>query len=114
MVTPCVTRHLGRAGVLIAVRGMEPVGAAACSIRGSGGCELLSLAAAEQRRGVGTALLQAVESWARDHACRRVWLVTRNDQVDALRLYQRRGYRLVTVHPGAVAVADASTLNPGR
>jgi hypothetical protein len=31
-----------------------------------------------------------------------VWLVTSNDNLDAIRFYQRRGLRLVAVHPGAI------------
>ena len=33
---------------------------------------------------------------------RRLWLVTTNDNLDALRFYQRRGLRIVAVSPGAV------------
>jgi len=36
------------------------------------------------------------------HRCPRLWLVTTNDNVDALRFYQRRGFCLVCVHRGAV------------
>ena len=32
----------------------------------------------------------------------RLWLITTNDNVDALRFYQRRGYRLARVDAGAV------------
>jgi hypothetical protein len=32
-------------------------------------------------------------------------LITTNDNVDALRFYQRRGFRIVAVHPGAVDVS---------
>jgi hypothetical protein len=32
----------------------------------------------------------------------RVWLVTTNDNLDALRFYQRRGFRIAQVRPGAV------------
>ena len=38
----------------------------------------------------------------RGEGCRRVWLVTSNDNLDAIRFYQRRGLRLVAVHPGAI------------
>ena len=34
-----------------------------------------------------------------------MWLLTTNDNLDALRLYQRHGFRLVQVHPGAVDLA---------
>ena len=30
------------------------------------------------------------------------WLVTTNDNLDAIRLYQRHGFRLAEVHSGAV------------
>jgi ribosomal protein S18 acetylase RimI-like enzyme len=47
-------------------------------------------------------VLQAV---AREAGCQRLWVVTRNDNVDALRFCQRRGFRLTELRPGA---ADAS------
>ena len=31
-----------------------------------------------------------------------MWLITTNDNLNALRFYQGRGFRLVAVHPGAV------------
>jgi GNAT superfamily N-acetyltransferase len=68
-------------------------------------CEILTLHAAERRSGVGTALIEAVERLAREAGCRRLWVLTTNDNVDALRFYQRRGFRLAELHPGAV---DAS------
>jgi GNAT superfamily N-acetyltransferase len=66
-------------------------------------CELVSLDAFVARRGVGTALLEAVAAEARRASCRRLWLITTNDNLDALRFYQRRGMRLVAVHAGAIA-----------
>ena len=47
-------------------------------------------------------LLEAVVERARARACRRVWLITTNDNVDALRFYQRRGFTLVALHRGAM------------
>jgi ribosomal protein S18 acetylase RimI-like enzyme len=67
-----------------------------------GACELLTLHASTRHDGIGTALLGAVENVARSAACTRLWLVTTNDNVDALRFYQRRGLRLVRLRPGAV------------
>ena len=48
---------------------------------------------------------------AREAGCRRLWLVTTNDNVDALRFYQRRGFRLTELQAGAVDVSRA-TLKP--
>ena len=44
---------------------------------------------------------------ARSEGCWRAWLITTNDNLDALRFYQRRGWRLVQVHQGAVDAARA-------
>jgi GNAT superfamily N-acetyltransferase len=64
-------------------------------------CEVVSI----NGRGVGADLLSAVVSEARRLGCRRVWLVTTNDKVRALRFYQRQGWDLVAVHRDAVTVA---------
>ena len=65
-------------------------------------CELLTLHAATPRVGVGSALLAEVRATARAAGCRRLWVVTTNDNLDALRFYQRRGFRLTALRPGAV------------
>jgi GNAT superfamily N-acetyltransferase len=66
------------------------------------GCEILTLHVAEQWRGAGTALIEEVERIAMDAGCRRLWLITTNDNIDGLRFYQRRGFQLVELHAGAV------------
>jgi GNAT superfamily N-acetyltransferase len=51
---------------------------------------------------IGTRLLDAAVELARRGGARRAWLITTNDNLDALRFYQKRGWRLVAVHPDAV------------
>jgi GNAT superfamily N-acetyltransferase len=65
-------------------------------------CEVLTLHATEQWHGAGTALIEALDQLAARHGCARLWVITTNDNVDALRFYQRRGFRLAAVHRGAV------------
>jgi N-acetylglutamate synthase-like GNAT family acetyltransferase len=65
-------------------------------------CELLTLHCTSRLSGVGSTLLAAVQEIARERGCRRLWVVTTNDNLEALRFYQRRGFRLMTVRPGAV------------
>jgi ribosomal protein S18 acetylase RimI-like enzyme len=65
-------------------------------------CEVVTLDALEEGRGIGTALLRAVEGAARDAGCSRVQLLTTNNNLRALALYQKRGYRLVGLIPGAI------------
>jgi GNAT superfamily N-acetyltransferase len=52
--------------------------------------------------GVGAVLLDAAVDQARRLGCRRAWLVTTNDNVRALRFYQRQGWDLVALHRDAV------------
>jgi GNAT superfamily N-acetyltransferase len=65
-------------------------------------CEIVTLDAVKQRAGVGTALLTAVRGAAGN---RRLWLITTNDNLDAVHFYQRRGFVLAAVHPNAIEVS---------
>ncbi len=87
-------------------RAAVPVGLATYRVEGDE-TELVSLDALVEGRGIGTALLAAVAERAGGEGCRRLWLVTSNDNLDALRFYQRRGMRLVAVHRGGVDRARA-------
>ncbi len=104
MVSKGQVRHLHELESLIAWTGAERVGAVTFIIDSSG-CELMSINALTEAKGVGTKLLETVEDHARRAGCERVWLITSNDNVAALRFYQRRGYRMVAVHVGGVDVA---------
>jgi GNAT superfamily N-acetyltransferase len=64
--------------------------------------EIVTLNAIERRVGLGTRLIETAVSKARRSGCLEVRLTTTNDNVDALRFYQRRGFRLVELRPGAV------------
>jgi ribosomal protein S18 acetylase RimI-like enzyme len=74
-------------------------------------CELLTVHAAQGERGAGTAMLAAVEALAAAAGCARLWVVTTNDNLGALRFYQRRGFRLRALRPGAVD-ASRTALKP--
>lgn len=67
------------------------------------GLEVVSLDAVEQHVGVGSALLAGAVEAARQAGAQRLWLVTTNDNLGALRFYQRRGLRIVDVAPGAAS-----------
>ncbi len=71
-------------------------------------CEVTTLYVEVPGRGTGTNLLAAVEAVARDEDCQRLWLITTNDNVDALRFCQRRDFRITALHPGAVDRSRAS------
>jgi N-acetylglutamate synthase-like GNAT family acetyltransferase len=65
-------------------------------------CEIVTLNSMVERIGVGSALVDAVTNAAASAQYRRVWLITTNDNVDALRFYQKRGFALAAIHRNAI------------
>lgn len=94
----------------VALDGGQIVGHASYRIAAES-CELVSIAAEPRLAGVGSRLLDGVIAAARAAGCRSVWLTTTNDNVDALRFYQRRAFRLARLRVGAMDEARA-TLKP--
>jgi len=65
-------------------------------------CEIVTINSLEEGVGVGSALLTAVKDKAKSLGCRRLWLITTNDNLNALRFYQKRGLHIAAVYPGAM------------
>jgi GNAT superfamily N-acetyltransferase len=86
---------------LIAERAGRVVGLLTYDVS-DGMLEVVTLNAIERRTGVGTVLMEAVAADARRLRCHEIRLTTTNDNLDAIRFYQRRGLRLVALRPGAV------------
>ena len=68
-------------------------------------CEIVTIASTKPGIGIGTLLIKAVTQVAREAGCKRLWLITTNDNLHALRFYQKRGFTLVTIHRKAVDAA---------
>ena len=64
--------------------------------------EILTLDSLSRWSGVGTLLLNAVVGSAVEQGIRRLMIRTSNDNLDAFRFYQRRGFRLFKLVPGAI------------
>jgi GNAT superfamily N-acetyltransferase len=64
--------------------------------------ELITLDAVTANQGVGTALIEALISRLRAEMVTVLRVTTTNDNLNALRFYQRRGFRITEVRPGAV------------
>src|SRR4029077_8144776 len=95
-----VLRPAERSGFL-AVRSRRVVGLLTYQLLGDV-LEIVTLNAIERRVGIGTMLIDAAADAARHFRCREVRLTTTNDTGAALRFYQRRGFRLAELRPGAV------------
>ena len=64
--------------------------------------EILSLDSLNEKKGIGTSLLDKVVQNARDVGCSRVMLITTNDNLSALQFYQKRGFDIIKLHHNAV------------
>ena len=65
--------------------------------------EVVSLYAAIAGRALGSRLLASARERARGQQCRRLWLITTNDNEPAIAFYKRWGMHLAAVHRGAIA-----------
>jgi len=89
----------------VASRDGERVGLLTWRPDGPDRVELSALLAIVPRAGVGTALVQALLERAAPSGSREIRVTTTNDNLAALAFYQRLGFRLVALRPGAVDVA---------
>lgn len=65
-------------------------------------CEVTSLDSLQEGQGIGSRLLTRAIEEARARGCRRLFLITTNDNLNALGFYQKRGLNIAAVYPGAV------------
>ncbi len=79
----------------------RPVALTTCS-ETERGLELVTLHSEVERLGAGTLLLETALRVAGASSCKRLWLVTTNDNLGALRFYLHRGMRIAGVHRNAV------------
>ena len=94
----------------LAIEDDEWVGEITYSVSGDE-CEIVSLDSLRQGHGIGTKLMDAAVDEARTRSCRRVFLITTNDNLHALGFYQRRGFDLVRIHRHALD--ETRKLKPG-
>ncbi len=88
----------------VALHESEKVGLVTYNITGAS-CEIVTIDSIRPSSGVGSALIEAVRDIAINSGCKRLWLITTNDNMNALRFYQKRGFVLVAVHRNALEVS---------
>ncbi len=86
---------------LVAILNGERVGLLTYHIDGKD-CEIVSLDSLVEGKGIGSALIGKVREIAQKAGCQRVWLITTNDNLHALRFYQKRGFTLSALYPNAL------------
>ena len=74
-------------------------------------CEVTSIDSLREGHGIGSALIDKAIAEARLRQCKRLFLITTNDNLHALGFYQKRGFEIVTIYRGAVN--ESRKLKPG-
>jgi ribosomal protein S18 acetylase RimI-like enzyme len=82
----------------------ERAGLISYAVRGDE-CEVVTIRSLREGRGIGRSLLDAVRNVAIEAGCGRLWLITTNNNLRALELYQRWGMDIVAFHRNAVSDA---------
>lgn len=70
-----------------------------------GECEIMSLDSLKECHGIGTALVNKVIKTAADAKCIKVKLITTNDNINAIRFYQKRGFDMVHLYHNSLETA---------
>lgn len=76
-----------------------------------GECEVTSLDSLREGQGIGSQLIDKAIEEARARQCKRFFLITTNDNLNALGFYQRRGFEIVTLYRGAIN--ESRKIKPG-
>lgn len=67
--------------------------------------EITSLDAVAQGQGIGTALLTKVIQLAHERGCAKVIVVTTNDNIQAIRFYQKQGFDMARLYHNSILQA---------
>jgi ribosomal protein S18 acetylase RimI-like enzyme len=67
-----------------------------------GECEIVTLNSLQQKIGAGSALIESVRNIAKSNKCKRLWLITTNDNLHALGFYQKRGFTISKIYQKAM------------
>lgn len=65
-------------------------------------CELVALYSEVSRKGTDTKLVEKVKEIAERDGCKKVWLMTTNDNTAALRFYQKRGFIITAIRTNVI------------
>lgn len=65
-------------------------------------CELISINSLHEHQGIGTTLLDKVIDIAKQNNCTKIKLITTNDNINAIKFYQQKGFDMVKLYCNAV------------
>jgi GNAT superfamily N-acetyltransferase len=61
-------------------------------------CEIVLLETFIQNIGIGSKIIEKIKETAERKNCERIWLVTTNNNINALKFYQKRGFHFSNIY----------------
>lgn len=86
---------------IIAEENEEKIGLATFNIENNE-MGLVTIDSLKPKIGIGTLLMNELIKIAKEEKIKRLWLITTNDNLNALRFYQKNNFCLLKIYPGAI------------
>jgi GNAT superfamily N-acetyltransferase len=97
IITRGIVHYPERLPGLIAIKNKNPVGLLTYNIKDNE-CEIVSLNSLKEGLGIGSALIERLMKIANKQGCKRLWIITTNDNTEALRFYQIKGFKIKAIY----------------
>jgi len=65
-------------------------------------CEIVLLESFVHNKGIGSQLIERIKEIAKAKKCKRIWIITSNDNIDAIKFYQRKGFCISNIYINAI------------
>jgi N-acetylglutamate synthase-like GNAT family acetyltransferase len=65
-------------------------------------CEIVLLETFVENKGIGTQIIEKIKTIAKANDCKRLWVITTNNNINALKFYQKRGFYLSNIYINAM------------
>ena len=66
-------------------------------------CQMVLLETFIHNKGIGTQIIEKIKEIAKTQHCKRIFLITSNDNIDAIKFYQRKGFCISNIYINAMA-----------
>ena len=65
-------------------------------------CEIILLEVFKEKIGIGSAFIEKMKEVSKERRCTRLWLITTNDNIDAIKFYQKKGFYISGFYGNAI------------
>jgi ribosomal protein S18 acetylase RimI-like enzyme len=65
-------------------------------------CEIVLLETFIQNKGIGTKIIEKIKEIAKTNNCKKIWLITSNENINAIKFYQKRGFHISNIYLNAM------------